>query len=390
MNKPTKKFNTNAIREGIHMTEEGEHSEAMFLTSSFVFKTAKQAADRFQNVEKGNVYSRFTNPSVRTFEERLASLEGAEQCVATSSGMSAMLSCFMSLCQPGDHIVVSRSIFGTSVQLFNNILKRWGLNITYVDLKKDLEWKSAITDKTKFFFVETPSNPLTELCDISSLAAIAHESNIKLIVDNCFCTPALQKPLLLGADIIIHSATKYLDGQGRCLGGAVLGRKEDMADVYGFLRTAGPTLSAFNAWVFTKSLETLNIRMQAHSANAMLLAEWLEAQKKVKKVFYPGLESHPQFALAKTQQSLPGGVLSFEVNGGITEAWSLIDSTKLLSITANLGDVKTTITNPSTTTHSRLSDQERVEAGINDNLVRVAVGLEDIDDIIGDLNYLLK
>ena len=390
MNKLPNKFNTNAVRAGINMTEEGEHSEAMFLTSSFVFENAQQASDRFKNVEKGNVYSRFTNPSVRVFEERLASLEEAEQCVATSSGMSAILSLFMSLCQPGDHIVVSRSIFGTTVQLFNNILKRWGIDISYVDLKEDLEWKAAITNKTKFFFVETPSNPLTELCNIKDLASIAHEANIKLVVDNCFCTPALQKPLLHGADIIIHSATKYLDGQGRCLGGAVLGSKEDMTEVYGFLRTAGPTLSAFNAWVFTKSLETLNIRMQAHSSNAMLLATWLEKQKKVTKVYYPGLESHPQYALANTQQSSPGGVLSFEVKGGMSEAWSLIDSTKLLSITANLGDVKTTITHPTTTTHSRLSDQERIEVGINDNLVRIAVGLEDIDDIIGDLNYLLK
>jgi len=390
MNKLPNKFNTNAVRAGINMTEEGEHSEAMFLTSSFVFENAQQASDRFKNVEKGNVYSRFTNPTVRVFEERLASLEEAEQCVATSSGMSAILSLFMSLCQPGDHIVVSRSIFGTTVQLFNNILKRWGIDISYVDLKEDLEWKAAITNRTKFFFVETPSNPLTELCNIKDLASIAHEADIKLVVDNCFCTPALQKPLLHGADIIIHSATKYLDGQGRCLGGAVLGSKEDMTEVYGFLRTAGPTLSAFNAWVFTKSLETLNIRMQAHSSNAMLLATWLEKQKKVTKVYYPGLESHPQYALANTQQSSPGGVLSFEVKGGMSEAWSLIDSTKLLSITANLGDVKTTITHPTTTTHSRLSDQERIEVGINDNLVRIAVGLEDIDDIIGDLNYLLK
>ncbi|EAV47153.1 O-succinylhomoserine sulfhydrylase [Methylophilales bacterium HTCC2181] len=390
MNKLPNKFNTNAVRAGINMTEEGEHSEAMFLTSSFVFENAQQASDRFKNVEKGNVYSRFTNPTVRVFEERLASLEEAEQCVATSSGMSAILSLFMSLCQPGDHIVVSRSIFGTTVQLFNNILKRWGIDISYVDLKEDLEWKAAITNKTKFFFVETPSNPLTELCNIKDLASIAHEANIKLVVDNCFCTPALQKPLLHGADIIIHSATKYLDGQGRCLGGAVLGSKEDMTEVYGFLRTAGPTLSAFNAWVFTKSLETLNIRMQAHSSNAMLLATWLEKQKKVTKVYYPGLESHPQYSLANTQQSSPGGVLSFEVKGGMSEAWSLIDSTKLLSITANLGDVKTTITHPTSTTHSRLSDQERIEVGINDNLVRIAVGLEDIDDIIGDLNYLLK
>ena len=390
MKKNINKFNTNAIRKGIKRTVEGEHSEAMFLTSSFVFKNAKEAADRFQNTQEGNVYSRFTNPTVRLFEERLASLEGAQRCVATSSGMSAMLSCFMALCEPGDHIVVSKSIFGTSIQLFNNILKKWGLDITYADLTDESQWKKAITKKTKFFFVETPSNPLTEICDINNFANLAHEANIKLIVDNCFCTPALQTPLCLGADIIIHSATKYLDGQGRCLGGAVLGTNQDMAEVLAFLRTAGPTLSAFNAWIFIKSLETLKIRMQAHSSNAMLLALWLEQQSKVKNVFYPGLKTHPQFDLAKKQQSAAGGVLSFEINGSIKDAWSLIDSTKLLSITANLGDVKTTITHPATTTHSRLSVEEREASGVKDNLIRIAVGLEDIDDIINDLNYLLN
>jgi O-succinylhomoserine sulfhydrylase len=296
----------------------------------------------------------------------------------------------MALCEPGDHIVVSKSIFGTSIQLFNNILKKWGLDITYADLTDESQWKKAITKKTKFFFVETPSNPLTEICDINNFANLAHEANIKLIVDNCFCTPALQTPLCLGADIIIHSATKYLDGQGRCLGGAVLGTNQDMAEVLAFLRTAGPTLSAFNAWIFIKSLETLKIRMQAHSSNAMLLALWLEQQSKVKNVFYPGLKTHPQFDLAKKQQSAAGGVLSFEINGSIKDAWSLIDSTKLLSITANLGDVKTTITHPATTTHSRLSVEEREASGVKDNLIRIAVGLEDIDDIINDLNYLLN
>lgn len=388
MKKIENKFDTNAIRAGINRTEEGEHSEAMFLTSSFVFKNAKEAAERFKNSQDGNVYSRFTNPTVRLFEERLASLEGAQKCVATSSGMSAMLSCFMALCEPGDHVVVSKSIFGSSVQLFNSILQKWGLVITFADLTDEQQWKNAITKKTKFFFVETPSNPLTELCDIRSFADIAHESGIKLIVDNCFCTPALQTPLLYGADIIIHSATKYLDGQGRCLGGAVLGDTEDMASVTSFLRTAGPTLSAFNAWIFTKSLETLNIRMQAHSSNAMLLASWLEQQSKVARVFYPGLKTHPQFSIAKKQQSAAGGVLSFEVNGTIKDAWSLIDSTNLLSITANLGDVKTTITHPASTTHSRLSVHEREASGVTENLIRIAVGLEDIEDIIKDLNYL--
>ncbi len=382
------KFNTNAIRAGINRTEEGEHSEAMFLTSSFVFKNSNEAAERFKDSKEGNVYSRFTNPTVRLFEERLAALEGAEKCVATSSGMSSMLACFMALCSPGDHVIVSKSIFGSSVQLFNTILRKWGLDITFVDLTKEEQWKESITKKTKFFFVETPSNPLTELCDIRSLANLAHNSKIKLIVDNCFCTPALQKPLIHGADIIIHSATKYLDGQGRCLGGAVLGNKEDMDHVFGFLRTAGPTLSAFNAWIFAKSLETLDIRMQAHSKNALLLAEWLDQQKKVKHVFYPGLKNHPQFEISNKQQSAAGGVLSFEIDGKKADAWNLIDSTDLISITANLGDVKTTITHPASTTHSRLTSKERESSGIHENLVRIAVGLENIEDIISDLNYL--
>jgi O-succinylhomoserine sulfhydrylase len=384
------KFNTNAIRAGTIRTSEGEHSEALFLTSSFVFKDAKEAADRFSSSEEGNVYSRFTNPSVTMFEERLAVLEGAEKCVATSSGMAAILACFMSLCTSGDHVVISKSIFGTSVQLLNNILHRWGLDVTYVNFTDLDEWSYAIKKNTKLFFVETPSNPLTEICDIESLADIAHQSNIKLVVDNCFCTPALQKPILFGADIIIHSATKYIDGQGRCLGGAVLGNMKDMNEVYSFLRSAGPTMSAFNAWVFLKGLETLGLRMNAHSNNALELALWLETQKKVLKVYYPGLKSHPQYNLALKQQSSGGGIVSFEVEGGKTEAWKTIDSTKLLSITANLGDVKSTITHPSSTTHSRLTVNERSEVGISDNLIRVAVGLEDIEDLKDDLKYLNK
>ena len=382
------KFNTDAIRAGNIRTSEGEHSEAIFLTSSFVFKNAKEAADRFSRSEEGNVYSRFTNPSVTMFEERLAALEGAEKCVATSSGMSAILACFMSLCNSGDHVVISKSIFGTSVQLLNNILMRWGLDVTYVNFTDPDEWSNAIRKNTKLFFVETPSNPLTEICDIESLAEIAHGSNIKLVVDNCFCTPALQKPILFGADIIIHSATKYIDGQGRCLGGAVLGTKKDMNEVYSFLRSGGPTMSAFNAWVFLKGLETLSLRMNAHSKNALELALWLESQKKVLKVYYPGLKSHPHYDLALKQQSSGGGIVSFEVEGGKTEAWRTIDSTKMLSITANLGDVKSTITHPNSTTHSRLTDKERSEVGLSDNLIRIAVGLEDIEDIKDDLKYL--
>jgi O-succinylhomoserine sulfhydrylase len=327
------------------------------------------------------------------FQDKLAALEGAEQCVATSTGMSAILACMMGLCSAGDHIVASRSIFGTSVQLFSNILKRWGLEVTFVSLTDLNEWQGAITPKTKLFFVETPSNPLTDVADISALAKIAHGANALLVVDNCFCTPAIQRPLKLGADIIIHSATKYIDGQGRCLGGAVLGSKLLMEPVYGFLRTAGVTMSAFNAWVFLKGLETLFVRMEAHARNAFALATWLEAQPQVARVFYPGLKSHPQHALAMKQQSSGGGIVSFEVKPKAAQtaqeaAWALIDATKLISITANLGDAKSTITHPATTTHSRVTAEARAAAGITDGLVRIAVGLEHVDDLIADLALL--
>ena len=383
---------TLAVRAGSEATEFGENSEALFLNSSFRFNSAAQAAARFGGTEPGNIYSRFTNPTVTMFQNKLAALEGAEQCVATSTGMSAILACVMGLCNAGDHVVASRSIFGTSVQLFGNILKRWGLDVTFVSLTNPVEWQAAITPKTKIFFVETPSNPLTEVCDIRALADIAHKAGVYLAVDNCFCTPALQKPLDLGADIIIHSATKYIDGQGRCLGGAVLGSKALMEPVYGFLRTAGVTMSAFNAWVFLKGLETLPIRMEAHASRALQLAQWLEKQPQVARVYYPGLKSHPQYTLAKLQQSSGGGIVSFEVKpkAGQTEqqaAWALIDATKLISITANLGDAKSTITHPATTTHSRISAEARAEAGIKDSLVRIAVGLEHVDDLKADLNF---
>jgi O-succinylhomoserine sulfhydrylase len=386
--KNNKKFETNSVRSGSIRSDQGEHSEALYLTSSFVFKNAKEAAARFDNSEVGNVYSRFTNPSVKMFEDRLASLEGAEQCVATSTGMSAILASVMSLCNTGDHIVVSESVFGTTVKLFDNILIKWGLEVSYVSLTNLNEWQNAVKKNTKLFFVETPSNPLTEICDISALADLAHESNSLLIVDNCFCTPAHQLPLQFGADVIIHSATKYLDGQGRCLGGAVLGKKDQMHHVANFLRSAGTSMSPFNAWVFFKGLETLKLRMDAHSAKAIELAIWLEERKKVSKVYYPGLTSHPQHELAMKQQSAGGGIVSFTVEGSKIDAWSLIDSTKLISITANLGDTRTTITHPATTTHSRLSQKERDGSGITDNLIRVAVGLENIDDIKTDLSAL--
>ena len=384
---------TLGVRAGNQMTEFGENSEALFLNSSFRFKNAAQAAARFGGTEPGNIYSRFTNPTVTMFQDKLAALEGAEQCVATSSGMSAILACVMGLCSAGDHIVASRSIFGTSVQLFSNILKRWGLEVTFVSLTDLKEWQGAVTPKTKLFFVETPSNPLTDVADIPALAKIAHGANALLVVDNCFCTPAIQRPLKLGADIIIHSATKYIDGQGRCLGGAVLGSKVYMEPVYAFLRTAGVTMSAFNAWVFLKGLETLFVRMEAHAKNALALATWLEAQPQVARVFYPGLKSHPQHELAMNQQVSGGGIVSFEVRpkAGQTAqdaAWALIDATKLISITANLGDAKSTITHPATTTHSRVTPEARAAAGITDSLVRIAVGLEHLEDLKADLASL--
>jgi O-succinylhomoserine sulfhydrylase len=386
--KNNKKFETNSIRAGSIRSDQGEHSEALYLTSSFIFKDAEEAAARFANTDEGNVYSRFTNPSVSMFEDRLAALEGAEQCVATSTGMSAILACVMSLCNTGDHIIVSKSVFGTTVKLFDNILTKWGLKVTYVSLTKLNEWKSAVKPNTKLFFVETPSNPLTEVCDITSLSELAHESNSLLVVDNCFSTPAHQLPIKLGADVIIHSATKYLDGQGRCLGGAVLGKKNQMSPVANFLRSAGTSMSPFNAWIFFKGLETLKLRMDAHATKAMDLALWLEHQESVGRVYYPGLPSHPQHALAMKQQSSGGGIVSFEVSGHKKEAWDLINSTKLISITANLGDTRSTITHPASTTHSRLSQQERDDSGIKDNLIRIAVGLEDIDDIKTDLLHL--
>ena len=385
MKNKIKNFETDAVRAGIERSQFGEHSEGLFLTSSFVFKNAQEAAKRFSGEQPGNVYSRFTNPTVKAFEERLASLEGAEQCIATSSGMSAILATFMALCKPGDHVVVSKSIFGTSVQLFNNFLAKWGLNISFVDLPDLNAWEAATTKNTKFYFLETPSNPLTEIVDLKKLSQLAKSKKVKLIVDNCFCTPALQKPIDHGADIIIHSATKYLDGQGRCLGGAVLGKKRLMNEIYTFLRNSGVTLSPFNAWVFLKGLETLKIRMAQQSDNAIKLATYLEKNKNISKVYYPGLKSHPQYNIALAQQSTGGAVLSFVVKGGQKAAWQIINKTKLMSITANLGDTKTTITHPATTTHSRLTQEQRDDAGIDDGLVRIAVGLEHIDDIIADL-----
>ncbi len=379
-------FDTLAVRAGQTRSAEGEHCETIFTTSSYVFTSAAQAAARFSDEQPGNIYSRFTNPTVKTFEQRLAALEGAESCVATASGMSAILSTCLGLLKTGDHIVSSRSIFGSTTMLFTHYLARLGIETTFVDLTDINCWQAAIRPETRLFFIESPSNPLTELADIQQLASLAHQNNILLAVDNCFCTPALQQPIRLGADIVIHSATKYLDGQGRCVGGAVLGRKDVVGEkVFGFLRTAGPAMSPFNAWVFLKGLETLSLRMQAHSRNALALAQWLERQALVRRVFHPGLESHDQHQLARRQQTGFGGLLSFELNGGKEAAWKVIDATRLISITANLGDAKSTITHPASTTHNRLTTQQREQAGISDSLIRVAVGLEHIEDLKIDL-----
>ncbi len=379
-------FDTLAIRVGHTNTNEQEHSEAIFPTSSYTFKNAAEAAARFSGEEAGNIYSRLTNPTVRCFQERLAALEGGESCVATSSGMSAILAVMMGLLKAGDHIVCSSSIFGTTTVFFNNYLKKFAVDIDFVDLVDLNQWQDALRDNTRLFFAETPSNPVTDIVDIRALAEIAHANDTLLVIDNCFCTPALQRPLDLGADIVVHSATKYLDGQGRCLGGAVVGNQKLVGEeVFGVLRTGGVAMSPFNAWVFLKGLETLSLRMKAHCENALTIATWLNEHPKVTKVNYPGLSSHPQYALAKRQQSGFGGVLSFEVKGGKEAGWTIIDQTKILSITANLGDTKTTITHPATTTHGRIAPQQRAATGITDGLIRLSIGLEDTHDIKYDL-----
>ena len=379
-------FNTRSVRAGQVRTEEGENAEPIFTTSSFVFTNAAQAAARFAQEEEGNVYSRFTNPTVRTFERRLASLEGGEVCVATASGMAAIMATCLGLLQAGDHVLSSRSIFGATRVLFKNILSKFGVAFDFVSATDMDAWQRAIRPETKLLYLETPANPLTEVVDISALAEMIKPHEAILVVDNCLCTPALQQPFSLGADLVIHSATKYLDGQGRCVGGAIIGDEDRVGDkIFSILRSAGPTMSPFNAWVFLKGLETLDLRMQAISKSADELARWLTHQPNVQRVFYPGLESHPQYELAQRQQKAAGGIVSFEVVGGKEAAWRLIDATKFLSITANLGDTKTTITHPASTTHGKWSAEERKEAGIGDNLVRVAVGLEDVDDICADL-----
>jgi O-succinylhomoserine sulfhydrylase len=378
-------LDTLAVRAGINRTAEGEHCEPIFTTSSYVFDDAAQAAGRFSGEVAGNVYSRYTNPTVRSFEQRIAALEGGEAAVATASGMAAILSTCMALLESGDHVVCSRDVFGTTTNLFGKYLTKFGVAVSFVPLQDIDAWRSAIQSNTAMLFTETPSNPLCEVADLSAMAQLARDHACLLVVDNCFCTPALQTPLSLGADIVTHSATKYLDGQGRCVGGAVVGNAAHMEEVVTFLRTCGPTMSPFNAWVFLTGLETLRLRMEAHSASALELAHWLREQPCVEKVYYAGLEDHPGHSLARAQQSAFGGVLSFQVKGGRDAAWHCIDATRIMSITANLGDTKTTIVHPATTTHGRLSESDRAAAGIADNLIRVAVGLEYLDDLKADL-----
>ncbi len=383
-------FDTRAVRYAQRRTEEHEHSEAVFTTSSYVFDSAAHAAAVFGGEEKGNVYSRFDNPTVRAFEKRLASLEGGESCVATSSGMSAILSTVMALLQSGDHLVTSKSLFGSTIRLFDIYLKKFGIETSCVTLSRIEEWQAAIQPNTRMLFVETPSNPLTEVCDIAELSVFARQSNAILVVDNCFCTPALQRPLQLGADVVIHSATKYLDGQGRAVGGAVVGNQGQVGDqVFSFLRTAGPTMSPFNAWIFSRGLETLSLRMKAHSESAAKIANWLIGHPRVAHVYYPGLKTHPQYDIVEKQQSAGGGIIGFEIDGEREAVWKVVDNLKLMSITANLGDVKTTITHPATTTHHRISAEQRATAGITDSLLRISVGLETVDDLINDLDRAL-
>lgn len=380
------KLASRAVRAGQVRSEEGEHAEPIFLTSSFVFKDAAEAAARFSGEDAGNIYSRFTNPTVHTFEQRLATMEGADCCVATSTGMSAILATCMGLLQAGDHVVAGRDLFGSTIVLFNKILTKFGLDFTYVDSTQREQWEDAVNARTKMLFLETPSNPLCSVSDIAAIAKIAHDNCALLVVDNTFCTPVLQQPLSLGADIVVHSSTKYIDGQGRTMGGAVVGDKKHVGeDVFSFIRSAGPSLSPFNAWVQLKGLETLSVRMQAHSRFALELAGWLEQQPSVARVFYPDLPSHPQHELAKRQQCESAGIVAFLVKGGRKEAWTVIDNTELFSITANLGDAKSTICHPATTTHGRLTAEERQQMGVSENLVRLSVGLEDVDDLKKDL-----
>ena len=388
-------FDTRAVRAGQQRSNFNENSEALYLTSSFVHASAEIAAQRFSGEREGNVYSRFSNPTVTMFQERLAALEGMESCVATSSGMSAVLTAAMALLKAGDHVICSHSVFGSVITLFDKNLRRFGVETSFVSATDAAAWQAAVKPNTKMLFVETPANPTMEVTDLTALKQIAQKAGAFFVVDNCFCSPAIQRPAEFGADLVIHSATKFLDGQGRIVGGAIVGSKAlVMGEIYGFLRTAGPSMSPFNAWVALKGMETLSIRMEAQSKRALALARWLEAHPQIERVLYPGLESHPQFALAQRQQSasgefLGGAVVSFVVKGGADEAraaaWRVVDATRMISITANVGDTKSTITHPASTTHGRISPAAREAAGISEGMLRVSVGLESVADVQADL-----
>lgn len=388
-------FDTRAVRAGQQRSNFNENSEALYLTSSFTHASAEIAAQRFSGEREGNVYSRFSNPTVTMFQERLAALEGMESCVATSSGMSAVLTAAMALLKSGDHVICSHSVFGSVITLFDKNLRRFGVETSFVSATDPNAWEAAVKPNTKMLFVETPANPTMEVSDLAALKLVAQKAGAWFVVDNCFCTPAIQRPAEFGADLVIHSATKFLDGQGRIVGGAIVGSKAlVMGEIYGFLRTAGPSMSPFNAWVVLKGMETLTIRMEAQSNRALALARWLEAHPRIERVLYPGLESHPQHALAKRQQSaggafLGGAVVSFVVKGGPDDAraaaWRVVDATKMISITANVGDTKSTITHPASTTHGRISAEARQAAGITEGMLRVSVGLESVADVQADL-----
>ena len=384
---------TIAVRAGQHRTDEGEHSEAIFTTSSYVYASASDAAAHFNGTKTGNVYSRHTNPSVRTFERRLAALENGERAVATASGMGAILTMCLAYLKAGDHLLAANQLFGSSIGLFNNYMTKFGVEVSYVDCTDNEAWARAVQSNTKVIYCESPSNPLAQICDIGYLSQLCQANDILLVVDNCFATPALQRPLDLGADVVIHSATKYLDGQGRVLGGALVGSDQLMQQAFTVVRSGGISMSPFNAWVFTKGLETLKLRMQAHCANANKVAAFLVSHPNVSKVHFSGLSDHPAHELAKHQHHMSdgyGAIMGFEVQSGSNRdataaAWHIIDATKMISITNNLGDAKTTITHPATTTHFRLTPEARTEAGVNDSLIRLSVGLEDVEDIIDDL-----
>lgn len=380
---------TLAVRAGFERSSFGEHAEPIMTTSSYVFESAAEAAARFSGKSGGLIYSRFTNPTVQTFERRLAAMEGMPAAIGTSSGMAATGMLMLGSLRQGDRVVATRNMFGSTVNLFRNFLPRLGIGVDWVDSFDPEHWSDACHETTRYLYLETPTNPLTEVADIAALSEVAHAQGAKLVVDNCFCTPVLQKPAAFGADIVIHSATKYLDGQGRCVGGAVVGSDDLIAELTAFMRSAGPCLSPFNAWVFTKGLETLGLRMQRHSESASAIASWLSSRAGVTRVHYPGLATHPQHELASRQQTAAGGILSFSVDGGQPSAWRVIDNVRLCSITGNLGDSRTTITHPATTTHGRMSAEDRAIAGINDDLIRLAVGLEHVDDLIADLDRAL-